>query len=152
MRSAALCEAGVSLQQEPFPVSVALNHTIVWCRDRRKSASFLADVLGRPAPVRFGPFLVVELDNGASLDFHETDGDIAAQHYAFLIGEDDFDAVFARIEQRSIRYWADPGQQELGRINRHDGGRGVYFEDPDGHLLEIITRPYGSGGTPPAQD
>jgi catechol 2,3-dioxygenase-like lactoylglutathione lyase family enzyme len=131
---------------------VALNHTIVWCRDRRKSASFLAEILGRPAPVRFGPFLVVELDNGVSLDFHETDGDIAAQHYAFLIGEDDFDVVFARIGQRSIAYWADPGQQEPGRINRHDGGRGVYFEDPDGHLLEIITRPYGSGGTPSAQD
>jgi catechol 2,3-dioxygenase-like lactoylglutathione lyase family enzyme len=131
---------------------VALNHTIVWCRDRRTSASFLADVLGRPAPVRFGPFLVVELDNGVSLDFHQTDGDIAAQHYAFLIGEDDFDVVFARIEQRSIQYWADPGQQEPGRINRHDGGRGVYFEDPDGHLLEIITRPYGSGGLLPAQD
>ena len=131
---------------------VALNHTIVWCRDRRKSASFLADILGRPAPVRFGPFLVVELDNGVSLDFHETGGDIAAQHYAFLIGEDEFDAVFARIEQRSIQHWAAPGQQEPGRINRHDGGRGVYFEDPDGHLLEIITRPYGSGGTSPAQD
>lgn len=125
---------------------IALNHTIVWCRDRRRSAEFLAGLLGRPAPARFGPFLVVELDNGVSLDFHETEDEIAAQHYAFLIGEDDFDRVFARIEERQLPYWADPGQRQPGRINRNDGGRGVYFEDPDGHLLEILTRPYGSGG------
>ena len=127
-------------------MSIALNHTIVWCRDRQRSAAFLAEVLGRPAPGRFGPFLVVELDNGVSLDFYQTGGDIAAQHYAFLIGEDDFDRVFGRIRERGIGYWADPGQEQPGRINRNDGGRGVYFEDPDGHLLEVITRPYGSGG------
>ena len=127
-------------------MSVSLNHTIVWCRDRKRSAGFLAEILGRPKPTRFGPFLVVELDNGVSLDFYETGEEIAVQHYAFLIGEDDFDRVFARIEERGIGYWADPGQERAGEINRNDGGRGVYFEDPDGHLLEVITRPYGSGG------
>jgi len=126
-------------------MTIALNHTIVWCRDPRRSSAFLAGLLGRPAPVRFGPFMVVELDNGVSLDFHETDGEIAAQHYAFLLGEEDFDRVFARIEEQELPYWADPGQRQAGEINQHDGGRGVYFEDPDGHLLEIITRPYGSG-------
>ena len=59
-------------------MSIALNHTIVWCRDRKRSASFLAEVLGRPAPVRFGPFYVVELDNGVSLDFYETADEIAS--------------------------------------------------------------------------
>jgi catechol 2,3-dioxygenase-like lactoylglutathione lyase family enzyme len=127
-------------------VTIALNHTIVWCRDRKRSAGFLAEILGRATPTRFGPFLVVELDNGVSLDFHETGDEIAMQHYAFLIGEDDFDRIFARIEAQGLDYWADPGQQRPGEINRNDGGRGVYFEDPDGHLLEIITRPYGSGG------
>lgn len=125
---------------------VRLNHTIVWCRDRERSAGFLADILGRPAPSAFGPFLVVELDNGVSLDFHAVEGEVAAQHYAFLIGEEEFDAIFARLQARGLQHWADPGQTKPGRINRHDGGRGVYFEDPDGHLLEIITRPYGSGG------
>lgn len=129
-----------------MPVSVELNHTIIRCRDRRRSATFLAEILGRPAPTRFGPFLVVELDNGVSLDFHETDGEIASQHYAFLIGEDDFDRVFGRISERGIKYWADPGRKTPGRINHNDGGRGIYFEDPDGHFLEVITRPYGSGG------
>jgi catechol 2,3-dioxygenase-like lactoylglutathione lyase family enzyme len=98
-----------------------------------------------PAPVRFGPFLVVELSNGASLDFHAADGKIAGQHYAFLLGEVDFDQVFGRIRERRLQHSADPGQHRAGEINRNDGGRGVYFEDPDGHLLEIITRPYGSG-------
>ena len=126
-------------------MSVQLNHTIVWCRDQRRSATFLAEVLGRPAPVRYGPFLVVEVDNGVSLDYHETDEEIASQHYAFLIGESDFDEIFGRITERGLDYWADPGCTRPGEINHHDGGRGVYFPDPDGHLLEVITRPYGSG-------
>jgi catechol 2,3-dioxygenase-like lactoylglutathione lyase family enzyme len=127
-------------------VSVQLNHTIVWCRDKQKSATFLTEVLDLPRPTRFGPFLVVQLSNGASLDFHETDGEISSQHYAFLIGEDDFDQVFGRICERGLQHWADPGKHRASEINRNDGGRGVYFEDPDGHLLEVITRPYGSGG------
>jgi len=126
-------------------VSVQLNHTIVWCRDQQRSATFLAEVLGRPEPVRYGPFLVVEVDNGVSLDYHETDEEIASQHYAFLIGEGDFDEIFGRITRRGLDYWADPGCTRPGEINHHDGGRGVYFPDPDGHLLEVITRPYGSG-------
>ena len=127
-------------------MSVQLNHTIIWCRDQKRSAGFLAEMLGRPAPSHFGPFEVVELDNGISLDFHEKQGEIAWQHYAFLIGEQEFDQVYGRIRARSLRHWADPGQEHEGEINRRDGGRGVYFEDPDGHLLEVLTRPYGSGG------
>jgi len=126
-------------------MTVRLNHTIVWCRDQKRSARFLSEILGRPTPVRFGPFLVVEVDNGVSLDFHDTDEDVAPQHYAFLIDEDDFDAIFARIRERGLDYWADPGRTRRGEINRNDGGRGLYFLDPDRHVLEIITRPYGSG-------
>jgi catechol 2,3-dioxygenase-like lactoylglutathione lyase family enzyme len=85
---------------------------------------------------------VVELANGVSLDFHDDDGKIAMQHYAFLISEKEFDAIFARIEKRGLDYWADPGRTEPGEIYRHNGGRGLYFKDPDGHLLEIMTRPY----------
>ena len=70
---------------------------------------------------------------------------IAQQHYAFLLSEEEFDEVFARIRQRRLDYWADPARERTGEINRNDGGRGVYFDDPDGHFLEIITRPYGSG-------
>jgi catechol 2,3-dioxygenase-like lactoylglutathione lyase family enzyme len=122
-----------------------LNHTIVWCRDQQVSAGFLADTLGFDAPARFGPFLVVEAGNRVSLDFHETGDEIAPQHYAFLVSEEEFDAIFGRITAGAVAHWADPGRTRAGEINRNDGGRGVYFEDPDGHLLEILTRPYGSG-------
>jgi catechol 2,3-dioxygenase-like lactoylglutathione lyase family enzyme len=124
-------------------VSVELNHTIVACRDQQRSASFLTEILGLAAATRFGRFLVVGTDNGVSLDYAETDREIATQHYAFLIGEDDFDAIFGRITGRHIEHWADPGRTRPGEINHNDGGRGVYFADPDGHLMEIITRPYG---------
>ncbi len=125
-------------------ISVRLNHTIVWCRDNAASAAFLTEILGLEPAVTFGPFRVVEVDNDVSLDFHALDGDIVRQHYAFLIDEDDFDDVFGRITKRGLDYWADPAQSRPGVVNDNDGGRGVYFEDPDGHLLEIITRPYGS--------
>jgi catechol 2,3-dioxygenase-like lactoylglutathione lyase family enzyme len=127
-------------------VSVQLNHTIVYCRDQQRSAAFLTGILGLPPATSFGHFLVVEADNGVSLDFSDTSGEIAAQHYAFLVGEQEFDAAFGRIRAQDVAYWADPGRSQPGVINHHDGGRGLYFEDPDGHLLEIITRPYGSGG------
>jgi catechol 2,3-dioxygenase-like lactoylglutathione lyase family enzyme len=122
-----------------------LNHTIVWSRDQRRSAEFLAAMLGRPAPRKFAHFDVVELDNGVSLDFAERAGTVTPQHYAFLISEEDFDAVHKRILERELEHWADPTRKRPGEINHNDGGRGVYFPDPDGHFLEVLTRPYGSG-------
>lgn len=125
-------------------MAVMLNHTIVWSSHQTDSARFFADMLGLPQPRRFAHFDVVELANGVSLDFADQDGPVAAQHYAFLVSEDEFDAIMARIAERGLAYWADPARSEPGRINRHDGGRGVYFAGPDGHFLEAITRPYGS--------
>ena len=122
-----------------------LNHTIVSCRDQQRSAAFLTGILGLPPATRFGHFLVVEADNGVSLDFAETDRDITSQHYAFLVSEEEFDAAFDRIREQDLPYSADPGRTQQGTVNHRDGGRGLYFEDPDGHLLEIITRAYGSG-------
>ncbi len=127
-------------------MSVQLNHTIVACRDQQRSAAFLTEILGLPPATRFAHFLVVDADNGVSLDFSETSREITAQHYAFLVGEEEFDASFGRIREQGLTYWADPGRTRPGEVNHNDGGRGLYFEDPDGHLLEIITRPYGSGG------
>jgi len=124
---------------------IELNHTIVHARDPQASATFLAELLGRRAPVRFGPFLCVELDNRVTLDFIQGGEQLAIEHYAFLVGEDEFDQIFGRIQARRLAYWADPGHRQPGRINHNDGGRGVYWNDPDGHYLEIITRPYGGG-------
>ena len=127
-------------------MTVKLNHTIVHAHDKRASAEFVADILGLGAPVPFGPFLGVQTGNEVTLDFLETDEEIQTQHYAFLVSESEFDEIFERIKARVLPYWADPGRAHANRINTRDGGRGVYFEDPSGNLLEILTRPYGSGG------
>jgi catechol 2,3-dioxygenase-like lactoylglutathione lyase family enzyme len=124
---------------------VQLNHTIVHATDQRLSAELLTEILGLPAPTRFGPFLVVQVDNDVSLDVIGDPGPIHPQHYAFLVTEEEFDEIFGRIKAHGFDYWADPFHREPGRINHNDGGRGVYWSDPDGHSLEIITRPYGSG-------
>jgi catechol 2,3-dioxygenase-like lactoylglutathione lyase family enzyme len=127
-------------------MTVKLNHTIVQARDKSASAEFLAGILGLPSPESFGPFLMVKPDNEITLDFMDTGDEIAAQHYAFLVGDTEFDEIFGRIQERGITYWADPGHRREGEINTNDGGRGFYFPDPDGHNLEVITREYGSGG------
>jgi catechol 2,3-dioxygenase-like lactoylglutathione lyase family enzyme len=115
-------------------------------RDQQASAEFLARLLGLRVGEPYGPFLPVETENGVKLDYLAAGaGSIAPQHYAFLVSEDDFDAVFTRIQETGIAYYADPHHGEPGQINHNDGGRGVYFDDPNGHRLEIITRPYGSG-------
>ena len=128
-------------------MTAKLNHTIVAARDRNASALFLSEVLGLPAPVLLGPFAIVTVGDELTLDFLETRGEIRPQHYAFLVSETEFDEIFQRIRQRQLPYWADPHQARHGQINHWDDGRGAYFEDPSGHLLEILTRPYGSGGT-----
>ena len=127
-------------------MAVQLNHTIVAARDPDASAGFLAEILGLPAPTHYEPFTVLEASNGASLDYLASDGPIHAQHYAFLVSDDEFGEIFGRIRARGVPYWADPHKARPGQVNDYDGGQGVYFEDPDGHLLEVITRPYGSGG------
>jgi catechol 2,3-dioxygenase-like lactoylglutathione lyase family enzyme len=124
-------------------MSIELNHTIVYSRDKRASADFLADLFGLPGPVAWGPFLALELANRVTLDFLDTDDEVDAQHYCFLVSEDEFDQIFGRIKAQGLPYWADPGHDIPDAINTHDEGRGVYFDDPSGHILEIITRPYG---------
>jgi extradiol dioxygenase family protein len=124
-------------------MAIELNHTVVATRDQDSGARFLAEVLGLPEPTRFGPFTVVTTANGVSLDFL-TSAEVTSQHYAFLISEADFDAVAGRLREREVATWADPGHRTPGH-NTHDGGRGMYFDSPEGHNLEVLTRPYGSG-------
>jgi catechol 2,3-dioxygenase-like lactoylglutathione lyase family enzyme len=124
-------------------MTVHLNHTIVHARNARESAEFMAEILGLPRPRQLYHFWIVETANGVSLDFMETEDEIVAAHYAFLISEAEFDEVFERVRQRGLTYWADPMGNRPNEINRNDGGRGFYFQDPSGHYLEVITRPYG---------
>jgi catechol 2,3-dioxygenase-like lactoylglutathione lyase family enzyme len=120
----------------------ALNHIIVPAEDKDVSAAFLADILGVEAGPQWGPFRPVQTSNGVTLDFVDSK-DVRTQHYAFLVDDAEFDAGFAKIKTQGVPYFADPQRQQPGTINRHWGGRGVYFEDPNGHLLELITKPYG---------
>ncbi|MEU0134617.1 VOC family protein [Streptomyces sp. NPDC006296] len=125
-------------------MSVELNHTIVHCRNNRESAEFLARLLDLTVGTEWGPFVPVVLANGVTLDFATVpDGPVTPQHYAFLVSEAEFDTAFARIQEQGIAYYADPHRRLPGEINHNDGGRGVYFPDPSGHGLELITRPYG---------
>ncbi|MFE5868535.1 VOC family protein [Streptomyces roseifaciens] len=127
-------------------MSVELNHTIVRSRDKREAAAFLANILGLEVGPDMGPFAPVVTGNGVTLDFATSDQpEIAPQHYAFLVPEESFDGIFARIKEAGVPYWADPYRTRPNEINHHDGGRGVYFPDPSGHYLEVLTRPYGSG-------
>ncbi|MDO0936339.1 VOC family protein [Streptomyces sp. DG2A-72] len=127
-------------------MSVELNHTIVHARDNRESAEFLAHLLDLEIGAEWGPFIPIALSNGVTLDFAAIPAEsIVMQHYAFLVTEEEFDAIFQRIQDAEITYWADPHGKQPGEINRNDGGRGMYFMDPAGHGMEVITRPYGSG-------
>jgi catechol 2,3-dioxygenase-like lactoylglutathione lyase family enzyme len=124
-------------------MTVKLNHTIVHARDKRVSAEFYAQVFALAPAKPFGPFLDVETANGVTLAILETDEKFEPQHYAFLVSDAEFDQIFGRVKTGGLPYWADPGKKQKGETNTHFGGRGVYFQDPGGHLLEIITRPYG---------
>jgi catechol 2,3-dioxygenase-like lactoylglutathione lyase family enzyme len=122
-------------------VSVAFNHTIVWCRDQTVSSSFLAELLERPEPHRMGPFLAVELDNGVTLDFDEMgDEPFPTQHLAFLVDLGVFERAYGKLQSRGVEHWADPGRTQSGKTYEHGHDRGFYFLDPDGHLLELISR------------
>jgi catechol 2,3-dioxygenase-like lactoylglutathione lyase family enzyme len=129
-------------------MAIRFNHTIVASRDKRESSEFLTDLFGLPGPKPFGHFMAVALEHGVTLDYADVpaDEEIPRQHYAFLVSECDFDNIYGKIRSRGLQHWADPRQQRPGEINHNHGGRGVYFLDPSGHAMEILTRPYGSDG------
>ena len=125
-------------------MAVELNHTIVHARDKREAAEFFSTILELPEPVPYGPFLGVDTGNGVTLDFADDhDPTFRPQHYAFLVSESEFDQIWQRIRERGLTFWADPFHTKENQINTNDGGRGLYWDDPDGHNLEIITVPYG---------
>jgi catechol 2,3-dioxygenase-like lactoylglutathione lyase family enzyme len=124
-------------------MTIQFNHTIVPAYDRKLSATFLAEILGLPEPVSFGPFMVVKTQNDVNLDFMTTGQEIQPRHYAFLVSESEFDEIFVRVKAKKLTFWANHKKEHPGEINHNDGGRGFYFGDPNGHLLEIMTKPYG---------
>lgn len=125
-------------------MSIQFNHVLVFAHDKHESARFLTRLFGLPDPTPAGFFVAVQLSNDVTLHYGEPGVDFLSQHYAFLVSDEEFDAIYARIRASDMIHWADPRQQLPGEINTNHGGRGVYFLDPSGHGLEILTRPYGS--------
>ncbi len=125
-------------------MTIRLDHTIVNAHDKNASARFFADVFGLEARATDGPFVQVQVNDSLTLDFADDPrhgGAGSGQHYAFHIGDAEFDAVFERVKARRIPYGSGPFSRADGRINTRRGGRGFYFEDPAGHLLEVMTVP-----------
>ena len=120
-------------------MSVELNHTIIAAKDKWVSAKFLADILNLEAGPEWGHFVPVKTANGVTLDF-DTREEFRPGHYAFLVSDAEFDTIFGRIQAAEITYGSGPRSLEDGQINTRRGGRGVYFRDPNGHVLELLTR------------
>jgi catechol 2,3-dioxygenase-like lactoylglutathione lyase family enzyme len=125
-----------------------LNHHIVATHDKEATARYFSEILGLKEAVKLGEFAVLKVSGDTTLDFRDSDSDdFDRLHYAFLVTEAEFDEIFGRIRDRGIDFWSDPMHEDAGQVNNWDDGRGVYFNDPNGHRLEIITRAYGSAGT-----
>jgi len=120
-------------------MAIKLNHTIVPARDKEASARFFAQIFGLTydgpmshfAPVRVNGELTLDFDNADSFEVH---------HYAFHVNDDEFDAIFKRVQEAGIPWGSDPWSMENRQLNSRKGGRGVYFRDPNGHVLELLTR------------
>ncbi|MES5820664.1 VOC family protein [Streptomyces sp. RG80] len=123
-------------------MTVTFNHTIIASKDRDESARFFRELLEVAEAPSWGPFTNIQLPDGVLLQFAEPPVEIQMQHYAFLIDDELFDRAYQRLCDRGIVHWADPQMQRPGEINHGHGGRGVYFKDPAGHAIELITRPY----------
>ncbi|HLJ62896.1 MAG TPA: VOC family protein [Stellaceae bacterium] len=124
-------------------MSVELNHTIVPAKDKWASARFLADILGLEVGAPWASFAPLPLGNGVTLDYAER-STMSSQHYAFLVSDAEFDAALARIKSAGVKFFAEFDRTGEGEINHLYGGRGVYFHDPNGHMMELITAPYGA--------
>lgn len=120
----------------------AFNHTIIASRDREASAAFYRSVLEADDAPSWGPFVNICLGGGVMLQFAEPPVEIQMQHYAFLVDDAHFDRAYQRLVAAGVEHWADPHMTQPGQVNTEHGGRGVYFKDPSGHGLELITRPY----------
>ncbi|WP_411074756.1 VOC family protein [Streptomyces sp. cmx-4-7] len=123
-------------------MSVTFNHTIVAAKDRHESARFFRELLELPEAPSWGPFVNVRLPDGVLIQFAEPPVEIQMQHYAFLVDDELFERAYGRLCAQGIEHWADPQMRRPGETNTEHGGRGVYFKDPAGHAMELITRPY----------
>lgn len=122
-------------------MTITLNHTIVPCFDKAVSAQFYCRVFGFEYIGAFSHFIVVRVNDTLCLDFDNKET-FSTIHYAFKVSEQEFDEIFTRLQAGRIPYGSGPGTPDDMAINHNYGGRGVYFRDPNGHLLEMLTADY----------
>ena len=120
-------------------MAITLNHTIVPAHDKSASAKFFAEIFGLSYDGPKGHFAPVQVNDTLTLDFDDAD-EFQSHHYAFHVDDAEFDAVLHRVQTAGITYGSDPWHTDNGELNSWNGGRGFYFRDPNGHLLELLTR------------
>lgn len=120
-------------------MAIVLNHTIVPARDRHAAALFFARVFGLRYEGPPGYFAPVRVNDTLTLDFSDA-SEFDSHHYAFHVSDAEFDAIFARVQAEGVAWGSTPGDLENRKLNDWNGGRGFYFRDPDGHVLELMTR------------
>jgi catechol 2,3-dioxygenase-like lactoylglutathione lyase family enzyme len=120
-------------------MAIVLDHTIVPAHDKVAAAEFFASIFGLEVSPAMGPFAPVHVNDGLTLDFQDRER-FEWHHYAFHVDDADFDAIFERVKAAGIPFGSGPHALDDGRINHRHGGRGVYFKDPNGHVLELLTR------------
>jgi catechol 2,3-dioxygenase-like lactoylglutathione lyase family enzyme len=123
-----------------LPMTITLNHTIVPARDKRAAAQFFARIFGLHADPKGGHFAPVRINDTLTLLFDDGE-EFESHHYAFHVSDAEFDAIFGRIREAKLVYGSAPWSLDDGKLNDWNGGRGVYFRDPDGHMLELMTVP-----------
>lgn len=124
-------------------MSISFDHLIIVSRHHLESSKFFRDLFALPEAESWGPFSNVQLDDGTLIQFASPEVDeVQRQHYAFRVDDKLFDAAYRRLLRWHTEHWADPRMTEPGRVNHGHGGRGVYFLDPSGHLIEVLTRSY----------
>ncbi len=125
-------------------MTIELNHTIVPARDKDASARFFSQIFGVPYEPSGRYFAAVQVNDRLTLDFdddYEATEQFGVHHYAFHVSDEEFDQIFGRVKEAGLAYGSEPGHPDNGTLNNWNGGRGVYFRDPSGHLLELLTRP-----------
>jgi len=121
-------------------MAIILNHTIVPARDKQASARFFARIFGLHFDGKAGHFAPVRVNDTLTLLFDD-ESSFESHHYAFHVSDAEFDAIFQRVRDAKLAYGSAPWSLDDGKLNDWNGGRGVYFKDPDGHVLELMTMP-----------
>ena len=121
-------------------MTIILNHTIVPARDKAAAARFFAQLFGLKSEGSDGHFAPVRVNDTLTLLFDE-DTSFDSHHYAFHVSDSEFDDIFDRIKKAQLPYGSAPWSLDDGKLNDWNGGRGVYFKNPDGHVLELMTVP-----------